>query len=449
MSRAEGGDSSGMDDLSEDDSPLPKDKSKEQVPKSPRLRAYPNDSTGPWVVYFQPKKKPLNVVQIADDLTKRFSAVTEITKVRHNKLRVVVSNLKQANEIAVSQFFTLEYRVYIPARDVEIEGVVTESSLNSEILQKQAVGRFKNPLLPAAKILDVQQLGSVSLSEGKKSFTPTDSFRVTFSGSALPHYIELGKLRLPVRLFVPRVMNCQNCKQLGHTASHCGSKARCSKCGDKHEDGTCADTEPKCVFCKGTPPHDLSSCPVYKQRGEKLERSLKERSRQSFAEMLKKATPTTINQNPFAILSDDESDSDLAEEGTPFSFPESSSRKRRRIRSRKVADQESQISLPKSRSGGKKDSSTPPGFRKYDFNQNFPPLPGTSKTPDAPILRTEAPTSTGLFSFDNIVDGILKFLDISDPLKSIVLAMLPSVKTLLKQLTLKWPIIATFISFDG
>ena len=185
---------------------------------------------------------------------------------------------------------------------VEIEGVVTERSLNPEILEKQAVGRFKNPLLPPVKILDVQQLGSVSLSEGKKSFTPTDSFRVTFSGSALPHYIELGKLRLPVRLFVPRVMNCQNCKQLGHTASHCGSKARCSKCGEKHEDGACAVTAPKCAYCGGTPPHDLSSCPAYKQRREKLERSLKERSRQSFAEMLKKAMPSTTNKNPFALF---------------------------------------------------------------------------------------------------------------------------------------------------
>lgn len=418
-----------------------------QAHKASRSRAYPNGSDGPWVVYFQPKSKPLNVVQISRDLTKRFSAVTEITKVRHNKLRVVVSSLKQANEIAVSPFFTLEYRVYIPARDVEIEGVVSEESLTPEILEQQAVGRFKNPLLPPVKILEVQRLGSVSLSEGKKSFTPTDSFRVTFSGSALPHYVELGKLRLPVRLFVPRVMSCLNCKQLGHTASHCGSKARCSKCGEKHEDDACTATAPKCVYCNGTPPHALSSCPAYKQRGEKLQRSLKERSRKSFADMLKKASPPTNATNPFALLADDESDSDLAEDGAPYNFP----RKRRRTRTQQVTHLEPQISLHNSRSGGKKEATTPPGFRSTNCNQASPDLPGTSKTPDASFSRTEAPSSSGvgLFSFENIVDSIIKHLEISDPLKSIVLAVLPAVKSILKQLTLKWPLLATIISFDG
>ena len=111
----------------------------------PRIRAYHERSPGPWMVFFRPKGKPLNVIQISRDLTKRFSAVTEISKVKPNKLRVSVSSLKQANEIVASELFTREYHVYVPSREVEIDGVVTEASLTCEDLLQFGIGRFKNP----------------------------------------------------------------------------------------------------------------------------------------------------------------------------------------------------------------------------------------------------------------------------------------------------------------
>ena len=80
---------------------------------------------------------------------------------RPNKLRVVVSILKQANEIASHELFTREYRVYIPAKDVEIDGVVTEGSLTVDDILRHGVGCFKNPLIQDVKILDVKQLHSV------------------------------------------------------------------------------------------------------------------------------------------------------------------------------------------------------------------------------------------------------------------------------------------------
>ena len=243
-------------------SPLPS-----PVPRVPatRVKAYPDASKGPFVVYFRPIKKPLNIIQIGKDLAKQFSDVTEITKVRPNKLRVVVSSLKQANAIASYELFTREYRVYIPAKDVEIDGVVTEGSLTVDDILRHGVGCFKNPLIQDVKILDVKQLHSVSIEEGKKKFFPSDSFRVTFAGSALPNYISLDRVRLPVRLFVPRVMHCQNCKQLGHTITYCCNKARCSKCGGNHAESACSEDTEKCLYCEGAR-HDLSACPTYKQR---------------------------------------------------------------------------------------------------------------------------------------------------------------------------------------
>ena len=81
--------------------------------ESPRIRAYPDGSAGPWVVFFRPNGKPLNIIQISRDLIKRFAAVTDSCKVRPSKLRVSVASLKQANEIAASELFTREYRTSV------------------------------------------------------------------------------------------------------------------------------------------------------------------------------------------------------------------------------------------------------------------------------------------------------------------------------------------------
>ena len=158
----------------------------------------------------------MNVIQISRDLTKRYSAVTDICKVRPNKLRVSVADLKQA----ASELFTLEYHVYVPSREVEIDGVISDSGLSYDDLKKNGEGRFKDPLLPPVKIIECKQLYSVSVTGDNKIYSPADSYRVIFAGSALPNHVVIDKVRLPVRLFIPRVMNCLNCKQLGHTATH-------------------------------------------------------------------------------------------------------------------------------------------------------------------------------------------------------------------------------------
>ncbi|EDS29472.1 conserved hypothetical protein [Culex quinquefasciatus] len=157
----------------------------------PRPRQYQEGSQTEWVVFFRPKQKPLNFVQITKDLQKHYPGVVECTKLNKSKLRVIVNSAVQANQIVTDLRFSIEYRVWIPAHKVEIDGV--------------------------------------------KKFIPSASFRVTFAGSALPDYIELYKLRLPVRLYVPRVMSCENCQQLGNTKTYCSNKSKCSKCAGPHK----------------------------------------------------------------------------------------------------------------------------------------------------------------------------------------------------------------------
>ena len=407
----------------------------------PRIRAYPNGSARPWVVFFRPKGKPLNILQISRDLVKRFSAVSDITKVRPNRLRVSVGSLKQANEIAACELFTREYHVYVPSREVEIDGVVSESSLTCEDLMQYGIGRFKDPMLQPVKILECKQLYSVSVAGGKKTYSPSGSFRVTFAGSALPSHVVIDKVRLPVRLFIPRVMNCLNCKQLGHTASHCCSKARCGKCGEHHADNTCSKDAEKCVYC-GEAPHELSACPVYKQRGDKMKRSIKERSKRSYAEMLKAtATNPLTDDNPFGPLSTDEIDSDDSSFESSFVITEDS-RKRKNRSSSRIRRKERKVfkagkpDLPNKAGGNadKKPKPTAPGLANLRSDREFPDLPGTSKSsPRVPLSKPEVQSDAGLLQLSDIMEWIFKAFKVPEHLKNILTVFLPAVKTFLKQ----------------
>ncbi|XP_055640980.1 uncharacterized protein LOC129778228 [Toxorhynchites rutilus septentrionalis] len=412
-----------------------------------RPKEYHEGSKGPFIVYFRRKSKPLNVIRISKELTQKFSAVTEITRMGPDKLRVVVSSRTQANEITRCDLFAIEYRVYVPCCNVEIDGVITEKGLTrKEIID--GVGRFKYSSLKTVKILACDRLKSVSQNDknDKRVLNRTNSFRVTFEGSALPNYVAIGALRLPVRLFVPRVMKCNKCMQLGHTTAYCCNKKRCADCGDSHDENPCAK-EHKCLHCGGTP-HDLIQCPVYKQRGEKIKRSLKERSKRTYAEMLKNSVRTN-QDNPYSILQNDEPVADAPNAG-------SSGTSQGAVRKRKIT---SFPSLPRkttetSQVGMKtrieraenRPKQVPPGLSGSSTHQGSSALPGAAPTPSVPFSRSRQQPQSGLLALSDLVDNILNALNINDPLKSIVLCLLPIVRTFLKE---KCGFLAAFISLDA
>ena len=113
-----------------------------------RVKQYQVNQPGlRWVVFFRPKNKPLRVMQICKTLKKDYTSLTEIFKVKTDKLKATFSDPRQANAVVQDPNFNIEYRVYIPARVVETEGVITEADLTEEDIMK-GVGCFKNPSLP-------------------------------------------------------------------------------------------------------------------------------------------------------------------------------------------------------------------------------------------------------------------------------------------------------------
>lgn len=157
----------------EKDPPDPKETTKSQ--KAPRSKAYPDGSAGPFVVFFRTKEKRLNIVSITQTLSRSFKGVTSVTQVSRDKLRVIVDNQKIANEIVSSKHFTEEYRVYIPSRVVEIDGVFTDHDMTLDSFfafdgEDRPMGIFRNPAVKPVRVLDCKELYAASSENGGKPY---------------------------------------------------------------------------------------------------------------------------------------------------------------------------------------------------------------------------------------------------------------------------------------
>ncbi|XP_055527574.1 uncharacterized protein LOC129720165 [Wyeomyia smithii] len=320
-----------------------------------RVKKYNENQPGlRWVVYFRPKNKPLKVMQICKTLRLRYTSLIEVCKVNANKLKATFSDLTHANAVVEDENFTIEYRVYIPARAIEIEGVITEPDLTEKEIM-EGFGCFKNPNLPNIKILECRRMYS---KDNMRNYSPNNSFRVTFAGKVLPDFLEPYKLRLPVRLFIPKVMTCTNCLQLGHTKTYCSNKTKCNKCGEILENNhTCSEQEAKCSLCGGNP-HEIETCPKYKLRSYALKKSSKQRSKQSFAQMLK--TALLQEENRYSSLENVDSNDDEED------YQPEAVRKRPSASSPKLPRKEQKKTLndtPRGSASKENAKASPPGFK--------------------------------------------------------------------------------------
>lgn len=412
-----------------------------------RVRQYTDDPNRErWVVFIRRIDKKIRVKQVTNDLIKNYPSVIFITEVNRDKLRIVFTNHKEANSVVNDDRFRLEYRVYVPARVVEIDGVVTSDSLSVSDFEG-AKGMFKNPKLPSVKIVDVQQLNKAVESDSNLRYTPSGSFRITFEGSALPHYVIMDKvLRLRVRLYAPKVMTCTNCKQLGHTKNYCSNKPKCLKCGGLHNEESCQKNVEKCVLC-GQDPHDKKDCPKFKSYSAKIKRSANERSKRTYAELLKK---TFESDNMFSELSGSDMDSDFETEYD--SLPSQGGKRRRKHTSfAKVPTNSRKNAHVEKESKTNKSHSFAPNSVRYQ--KEFPILPGTSKefvqdSDRQDPFRMQKLAFSGILKLSTIVRWALDTLNAPNSIQSIVQSCIPTIAEFGKQLAIKWPLLSV-IDFDG
>ncbi|XP_062700857.1 uncharacterized protein LOC115268329 isoform X2 [Aedes albopictus] len=439
-----------------------------------RTRFYQPSSPGPWVVYFRRKCKPLNVLSISRELARKYPG-TVIHQVKQSKLRVTAPSYKAANEIVQHELFSCEYALYINAREVEVEGKILDETLTCDDI-KTGVGRFNNRSIADVSILDCKPLQKASMEGDKKVYSPSGSFRVTFPGSVLPEFVVIDNAFYTVRLFRPKVFNCTNCKQFGHSASFCDNKPRCGKCNQAHLDESCTQEAEKCSYC-GKELHELQKCPAYKKRIQNESRSIIERSKKTYAEMVKSFnTPANMSEsavpveNPYQELSSDDQDDCETDEGGSFSEVHASGKRKSPSSPglrRKVFLKSSLISLTTTKGGGgnlktpkkqvsdgavpccSKDLEPPPPTVKYTSKRNTR-QGGKKKATKAP--RTSAKSikpKRGLFTFRALVDRLYDALGLSDSFRGILDIFLQAVEEYLRNLTQSWPLLASIISFDG
>jgi hypothetical protein len=255
-----------------------------------RPKEYPANYTDPFIVFVRATENiPLKSVKISLAIQRKYRSVLGITKVSRNKLRVVFRNREEANQFCKDIDFN-EYRVYIPAAEVECYGVVhcDAQDIILEEIEKCATGKFKNSFIPPLKILESFRFTKLTTDQkGNEIRMPTNFVRVTFSGNALPDYLAIGNLLLPVELYKPKPMHCSKCQSFGHTSLFCSKQVKCANCGGVHSTENCQNLAP-CQYCKAIEFHELKDCEVYKKQKRSLSRKVKVRAELSYAKVTSK-----------------------------------------------------------------------------------------------------------------------------------------------------------------
>jgi hypothetical protein len=281
-----------------------------------RIREYPMYHKGPYVVFVKQKSSSLMFVSIARKVNEMFkSNVKSIMKVNSSKMRIEMMNASCANRILQLPFLK-DYRVYIPAEAVEIDGIV---SISTELTENEIIemgkGKFSYPGLP---MVSVNHAHRYSKRVGEGVFEPLETIRVTFSGTAIPKWLCIYGILFPVRIYNPQLMSCKTCLGDHHTEKHCTNRNTCLKCKGNHMTSECKEENPWCSHCRESISHgEADECPALAEKTKKLISRARNRSKKSYADAVK-ACRTIPLRNAYESLSDDEGEEESTAEGCSF-----------------------------------------------------------------------------------------------------------------------------------
>ena len=203
--------------------------------KTTRIKQYADSSKGPFIVYIRRKEYDLDQITIQKFVFEHYKSCSLAFSINEYKMKFELTDLNEANQLVKDQRL-VAYKVYVPAREVEVRGVVSLSvEMDANILLKTAYGGFKNPNLAHINILEVYRFNSV----GTK--TPTNKVKVTFEGTIVPDHIIVDRcLHIRVQQFRPKAFFCEKCLGFNHSTSYCtSSKQKCKKCGGFHNVELC------------------------------------------------------------------------------------------------------------------------------------------------------------------------------------------------------------------
>uniref|UniRef100_A0A7G3B598 Nucleic-acid-binding protein from mobile element jockey n=1 Tax=Lutzomyia longipalpis TaxID=7200 RepID=A0A7G3B598_LUTLO len=220
-----------------------------------RTRQYGVQARGPFVVYLRAKKKHnLAVMQISTKTFKKYESVESILPVNRDKLKISVKNREDANKLVKDGDFCRDFFTYIPSKSSEVYGKIFLNECEDIKDIMEAGYGVLDGSSDVIVLLDAIRLKKKVVSESNSQLKNTPFVRIIFEGTILPDFLVVNKLRIPVKPFAPRVMECKTCFRFGHTEAHCGSRPRCDKCGLFHTEGSssfpCTEGTYNCPNCK-------------------------------------------------------------------------------------------------------------------------------------------------------------------------------------------------------
>jgi hypothetical protein len=303
--------------------PPPQNNDPPIVVDTSKKRIYPSDFDGRFIVYIREWKKTLPHITISRYLCNKYTTtIIQIVKVHKQKIRVECSNAFTANLLVADEVLNKEYRVSIPADVVEINGVISISNdFNILDLVNFGAGIFGNPSIPSVEIVDAYRMRRSVLQNGKTVVIDSDMVRVTFKGRALPKMVIIFGLRVPVRLYKPKLMFCDKCQGFNHTSKFCTSPLKCGKCRELHDTASCPQG-PKCPLCLKDVIHQKrEDCPVIKERTTKLREQVKIRSKIAYSKLIESKTSagSVPLENQFSFLTDHSDEDEEIPEGASYS----------------------------------------------------------------------------------------------------------------------------------
>lgn len=296
------------------------DPEKMDVQRTERIRVYPKGHKGPYHVYIRAGRSvTLKHINVSKYLFGKYGKdkIGKITQMNNHKIRVEFSSANDANLLSLDDDPCLSpYRVYIPAEQVEIDGLI-RLDVDEPIVDLVASGhgKFNSSALSDVPVLEAFRFEHVTRDDQGVAMgkSPTSVVRVTFSGQVLPERLVIDGLLLPVQVYKRKVMFCENCLRTGHTDKYCVIKSKCAKCGGEHVTKSCSAEAPeqKCHICGTQHDHaDRQRCPKIVQANVKRAKTIRRKLNESYAEALKGSLSSPNIYD--SLSSEDDEDSDAA-----------------------------------------------------------------------------------------------------------------------------------------
>lgn len=406
-------------------------------PKNSRVKKYPESSNGPFVVFFRQQKDPLNVLLIADKLHKLYRSIKEVKKVNMCKLRALFADRNDANAVVSNASLTSLYRVYIPCDQVEISGVVYDEVLDVESILDRGFGQFKHRSLPKIPILECERLVTKTINNGNIVYVPSNAIRITFSGTALPNFLNIDNVLLRLRLFTPKLMQCDRCQSFGHTVKFCTRKVKCSKCAGPHQSDSCDTPSEICIQCKGT--HESpKSCAAYVTCKQKVRERIVSRSKFSYSDLLKTSNTTMpVVSNVYDSLGEISLDFD-DEQAHHSGFQPAKRRKRQLEKPKKKRDE---ITLPPSPSDADLLSKR---SKDWPYLPNLQDIPGFQR-----VTTAESNLSSVQNALLKLTDFICNALNLEKRWNDLAKKIIPTLSPFVSKLCDKLPLLNLLIELNG